>query len=30
VLERFLLLKDEQSNARKVSIDAHLARFAPD
>jgi carbamoyltransferase len=30
VLERFLLLKDEQDNAREYSIDAHLARFAPD
>jgi carbamoyltransferase len=30
VLERFLLLKEEQSNIRPYSIDAHLARFAPD
>ncbi len=30
VLERFLLLKDEQQNAREYSINAHLARFAPD
>ena len=29
-LERFLLLKEEQSNVRPYSINAHLARFAPD
>ena len=30
VLERFLLLKDEQTGARQYSSDAHLARFALD
>ena len=30
VLERFLLLKSEQTDAREYSIDAHLARFSPD
>jgi carbamoyltransferase len=30
VMERFLLLKDEQTTARRYSSDAHLARFAPD
>ena len=29
VLERFLLLRNEQTNAREYSINAHLARFAP-
>jgi carbamoyltransferase len=30
VMERFLLLKDEQTGARQYSSDAHLARFALD
>ena len=30
VMERFVLLKDEQSGAREYSSDAHLARFALD
>lgn len=30
VMERFLLLKDEQSGARQYSSNAHLARFALD
>jgi len=30
VLERFVLKKDEQPNAREHAIDEYLARFAPD